>query len=95
MSILSTLASILTSPALMKLESYFPKIMMILFTRQATFEIDGYSVSAKIRGTPAALTLSSAILSLENIQAGKTGVFTCGDVELDIVRAATPIPASA
>lgn len=87
------LESLATNPTAKKIESYIPTIIIVLATKQVTFEVDGYLITAKQNGAPASFTLSAAVLALENILAGKTGTFVCGVIELDIVKAPTPVPA--
>lgn len=88
-----TIASLASNPTTQKIESYIPTIILVLVTKQVSFEADGYLITAKENGVPAAFTLSAAVLALENILAGKVGMFVCGVVEIDIVKAVSPVPA--
>jgi hypothetical protein len=82
-----------SNPTIRRLEAYLPEVALAFVTKQATLELDGYLITAKINGLPVALTIAASILALENILAGKTGSFLCGVIELDVVKAATPVPA--
>ena len=80
------------NPVVQKIESALPEISKALVTRQATFKADGYTVTAKLNGSPTTFTLSAAILGIENVISGKTGVFPSGDIEIDITPPATLSP---
>jgi hypothetical protein len=83
--------AIANNPTVKRIESYLPTIAFALLTRQFTFEVDGFVVSAKANAVPVALTLSAAILALEHILSGNVGTFLCGVIEVDISRASAPV----
>lgn len=81
-----------SNPTVKKVESFLPTIAIVFITKQVSFIVDGYAVTAKINGAPTGFTLSALLLAVENVIEGKTGTFTSGVVEIDISKTATATP---
>lgn len=86
------LAGLASNVIIQKIEAYIPEILLILMTRQTTFHLDGYTVTAKLNAAPTAFTLSALVLAIEHILEGKLGTVTSGVIEIDILKAATLTP---
>jgi len=88
------LSNLSKNPTVQIIETALLDIAEAITTRQTSFRIANYSITAKLNGSPVAFTVSAAVLGLENVVAGKTGVFTSGDIEIDIQPLANTPPSA-
>jgi hypothetical protein len=84
------LGKLAANPTVQTIEAAIGKVADAIVSRETSFSISGYTVTAKLNSTPVGFSLSAAVLALENIVAGKTGTFTSGDIEIDIVKNGEP-----
>ena len=84
------LSGIAQTKTVQMLEKYAGVIALAVLFKEASFSINGYTVSVKqTSDTPQHLTLGAAFQAVEHIEMGTLGTFVCGSIEVDVQRSSS------